>query len=145
MLFIAAVAFLLLSRLDAFEWLVDVVHHYERYDLDEAVVLCAILSFALAAFAVRRWMESSREYAKRLEAERMKVILETAGAVSHEFNQPLQVIMGASELALAEAPENTQLHKYLHDIIDNAMRIAGLIVKFNQITDYRTRHYCKDQ
>ena len=25
------------------------------------------------------------------------------------------------------------------------MRIAELIVKFNQITDYRTKHYCEDQ
>lgn len=144
-LLIAAAVFLVSCRLDVFEWLVSVVHRYERYDLDEVVVLCAILCFAFAAFAVRRWVESSREYAKRLETERIKVILETAGAVSHEFNQPLQVIMGVSELALAEAPANTKLHKYLSDILGSAKRIAELIVKFNQITDYRTKYYYKDQ
>lgn len=144
-LLLALAVFLVSSRLDVFEWLVSAVHRYERYELDEVVVLCAILCFALATFAVRRWVESSREYAKRLESERMKVILETAGTVSHEFNQPLQVIMGASELALAEVPENTKLRKYLSDILGSAKRIAELIVKFNRITAYRTKHYYKDQ
>ncbi|WP_338605737.1 histidine kinase dimerization/phospho-acceptor domain-containing protein [Desulfoferula mesophila] len=142
---IAAITFLLLSHLDAFEWLVSVVHHYERYDLDEVVVLFAILSIAFAAFAGRRWIEVSREQARRLEMERIKVILETAGAVSHEFNQPLQVIVSASELALEDASENSPMHKYLSDILNSAVRISELIIKLTHITDYRTKDYCEGQ
>ncbi|MCB2225144.1 MAG: hypothetical protein KQH53_00585 [Desulfarculaceae bacterium] len=144
-LLIAGVVFWVSSRLDVFEWLVDTVHHYEDYELDEVVVLLAILSLAFGAFAVRRWRESSREYARRLEAERLKVVLETAGTVSHEFNQPLQVIMGAAEMALLDVPEDSKLHKYLSNILDSAKKLAQLITKLNRITAYRRKPYYKDQ
>lgn len=144
-LLIAGVVFWIASLLDAFEWLVDLVHHYEQYELDEVVILLSILSFALGAFAVRRWLESSKEHARRLETERVKVAMEAAGTVCHEFNQPLQVIMGTAELALAEAPDGSKMRQYLENILDSAERIAELINKFNRFTAYRTKPYYKDQ
>jgi len=138
---LAVIVFFVFSRLDIFERLVSVIHRYEQYDLDEVVVLFSVLSLAFAAFAVRRWVESRKEYAKRLESERLNVALEAAGAVSHEFNQPLQVIMTAGEMALMDAPEGSTLRKYLSEIISSAKKIAGLIKKFNQIAAYRTKTY----
>ncbi len=138
---LATAIFFVFSKLDAFEWLVGIVHRYEHYELDEIVVLISVLFFAIAVFAVRRWVESRREYAKRLESERLKVALEAAGAVSHEFNQPLQVIMSASEMALLDTPEGSPLRRYLSDIINSAKKIAGLITKFNRINVYRTKPY----
>ena len=42
----------------------------------------------------------------RLKSERLKAIIETAGAVSHEINQPLQIALGAIDLAMMENPED---------------------------------------
>jgi signal transduction histidine kinase len=138
---IALIVFIASSRLDVFERVVDFVHHHERYELDELVVLLSVLCIAVAVFAARRWADARREFAKRMEAERMKVLLEAVGTVSHELSQPLQVAMGASEMALLEAPQGSALQKHLSKIISSTERIAVLLNKLNGITVYRTKPY----
>ncbi len=139
----ALAIYFLFSWLDAFEWLVGVIHRYERYELDEVVVLLSVLSVAFAVFAVRRWRAANKEYARRLESERLKVVLEAAGTISHEFNQPLQVIMGTGELILKDTPEGSKLHRQLTGIVESAERIADLIASLSHLTAYRTKPYLK--
>ncbi|MEJ2568342.1 MAG: response regulator, partial [candidate division WOR-3 bacterium] len=48
-----------------------------------------------------------------LKSERIKVLVETAGAAAHEINQPLTSIFGMIELLKYDCSENSQAHRKL--------------------------------
>lgn len=76
-----------------------------------------------------------------VEEEKIKSILEMAGAICHELNQPLQVIMGYSELLRREISEENTLYKYIENIegqVDQMKRITGNLMR---LTRYETRSY----
>ena len=51
--------------------------------------------------------EKNRAARDRFQKEKLQGVLETAGAVCHEMNQPLQTILGYTELSLADiSPDN---------------------------------------
>lgn len=77
---------------------------------------------------------------ERIERERLKGILEMAGAVCHELNQPLQALLGYSEL-LIMSPEHDASDKNLHSIKFQASRIEDISKKLSGITHYKTVNY----
>ena len=78
----------------------------------------------------------------RLEKERLTGVLEMAGAVCHEMNQPLQEIY----LDLAELLENgTAPLTDMAGIKTKLDRIRTITGKLRRITRYRTRTYIKGQ
>ena len=81
----------------------------------------------------------------RLKSERLKAIIETAGAVSHEINQPLQIALGAIELAMMENPEDRKLARNLKRIAECIDRISDITQRLNKITRYETKEYLDDQ
>ncbi|MCK5164780.1 MAG: GAF domain-containing protein [Desulfobacula sp.] len=75
------------------------------------------------------------------ERERLQGVLEMAGAVCHEINQPLQAILGYSELLLlGSGPENTEDHN-INSIKSQATRLGKITRKLSSITHYRTLDY----
>jgi len=75
--------------------------------------------------------------------EKLKGVLEIAGTVCHEFNQPLQVISGSAELLLLElemAPDapGSDLAK---TIVEQALRLGAINRKLMKITRYEKRDY----
>ena len=50
---------------DAYEWLERWVVRHEKWQVDELLLLLALLSTVLAAFAWRRWKEANTEIARR--------------------------------------------------------------------------------
>ncbi|MCB5250467.1 MAG: PAS domain S-box protein [Candidatus Cloacimonadales bacterium] len=74
-------------------------------------------------------------------SEKLKSILEIAGTVSHELNQPLQIIMGHCELLSEKAKQNPWLEKSISSILSNIERIVEIINKIRTITEYKTRKY----
>ena len=52
--------------------------------------------------------EKNRAARDRLQKEKLEGVLEIAGAVCHEFNQPMQVISGYCELLMKELPETPE-------------------------------------
>jgi hypothetical protein len=51
--------------------------------------------------------EKNRAARDRFQKEKLQGVLETAGAVCHEMNQPLQAILGHTELSLADIASPT--------------------------------------
>ncbi len=79
-----------------------------------------------------------------VEAERLKALLELAGAAAHEINQPLTVIVGYADLMLRRSQEEDPSRPMLRAILDNATQIAGTLKKFQAIRRYESKTYLGD-
>lgn len=89
----------------------------------------------------RRLVELQEELARR---ERFQGVLEMAGAVCHELNQPLQVVSGFSELLLASCAADDPRERLLRHIRDSAVRLGDLTAKMMRLTDYKAKDYLSD-
>lgn len=78
---------------------------------------------------------------QRLEDEKLRAVLETAGAVCHEFSQPMQVISMCCELLIKELPQTNRLRGHLDKIESRIEEMVGLLEKLSRITKYETTYY----
>ncbi len=77
---------------------------------------------------------------EKFEKERLQGVLEMAGAVCHEINQPLQAILGYSELLLMD-DELGSGGDNIYSIKSQATRLGRITRKLSNITRYRTVDY----
>jgi signal transduction histidine kinase len=73
--------------------------------------------------------------------EKIQGVLEMAGAVCHELNQPLQVITSAAELLLTDETVCDMDHELLGTIQDGVEKIGSLTQKIMKITGYEVKDY----
>lgn len=85
--------------------------------------------------------EKNRAARERAQREKFEGVLETAGAVCHEMNQPLQVILGYAELLLNETGEGARWHDLAERIRRQVERMADITGKLQKITRYETMDY----
>ncbi len=78
---------------------------------------------------------------ERYEKERLQGVLEMAGAVCHEINQPLQAILGYSELLLIGSKPDDLKDNKLNSIKAQATRLGEITKRLSTITQYRTLEY----
>ncbi len=78
---------------------------------------------------------------ERTEREALQAILELAGAVCHEFNQPLQVISGAAELMRHRGDIDSATLDDLKQILEAVGRLGRLTRKLGGITRRESREY----
>ena len=78
----------------------------------------------------------------RIKTEKLQVVLEMAGAACHEFNQPLQVIVGNLEL-LRETGGEAQngFGERLSRIEEQVARMRKITETLKKITRYKTKDY----
>jgi len=79
------------------------------------------------------------------ETERLKGVFQMAGAVCHEMNQPMQAILGNSELLMLNIEENDPLFHRLKKINDQIERMGIITQKLAGITIYETKDYLNDK
>jgi DNA-binding response OmpR family regulator len=79
------------------------------------------------------------------EREKLQGVLEMAGAVCHELNQPLQSVSGYAELLLMDLATDDRNYKYLTNIKEGVDRISHLTRKIMRITRYQAKPYLKSQ
>ena len=84
--------------------------------------------------------EKNRAAADRLQREKLEGVLETAGAVCHEFNQPLQALSGYIEL-MAMKFSGHESAAYLEKITTQIGRMREITDKLQGITRYETTDY----
>jgi C4-dicarboxylate-specific signal transduction histidine kinase len=80
-----------------------------------------------------------------LEQEKLQGVLEMAGAICHELNQPLQIISGSSEILLMDIESSDSKYKVLKNIQVSIKRMAILMHKIQGIVRYQSKPYLKNK
>jgi two-component system, cell cycle response regulator len=76
-----------------------------------------------------------------LEKEKLQSILEMAVTISHEFSQPLSVIIGYTDMLLSTMEKDDPIYSKLRKILDNGEALAEVIRKVRSITNYKSITY----
>jgi PAS domain S-box-containing protein len=84
--------------------------------------------------------EKNRAALHRMQKERLEGVLETAGAVCHEFNQPLQALSGYTEL-MAMKLEDHDARSYIDKLTTQIERMRDITDKLQGVTRYETKKY----
>ena len=85
--------------------------------------------------------QKNRASRERAQREKFQGVLETAGGVCHELNQPLQVISGYAEIIMAEMTPEQKMFRMAHQIGIQVERMADITTKLQKITHYETMDY----
>jgi len=75
------------------------------------------------------------------EKEKFQGVLEMAGAVCHELNQPLMVISGYSEMLQMDLSEDDPQYKMIRNISEQVYRLGAITKKLMSITRYKAKNY----
>jgi len=84
--------------------------------------------------------EKNRAAQHRIAKEKLEGVLETAGAVCHEFNQPLQAISGYTEL-MAMKLDGHEARAYIDKVTAQIVRMRDITDKLQGVTRYETKDY----
>jgi two-component system cell cycle response regulator len=68
-----------------------------------------------------------------IEEERLKVLLQMAGATAHELNQPLMALLGYIEMMALDRNDPEKVGQYSEQIEDAGRRIAEIVKKIQTI------------
>lgn len=90
--------------------------------------------------SLQKIMENNRRNYERLQG-----ILELAGTINHELNQPLQIIQGQTELLMMTTPEDNKNFKKINKIYEQVERTGEITKKISSITNYETYDYVGNQ
>jgi len=90
---------------------------------------------------IRTHLKLKKAEKERLQKEKLKSILELAGAVCHELVQPLQTISGLSEIMLLTINKDEPLYAKISEIRQQVKRMVEIIKKLRGITKYETKYY----
>jgi len=94
---------------------------------------------------LRKANKTIREQQKSvIEEERLKVLLQMAGATAHELNQPLTALLGSIDLVRIHKDAPEKLLTYMKIIEESGNRISNIIRKIETIRHDETRPYIGD-
>jgi PAS domain-containing protein len=99
---------------------------------------CMIVSF----MDIREKRKLERE---RNLKEKFLGIIELSGAVCHEFNQPLQVIMGNAEYMMMHMTPDNEYYENIRDIKKYSEKMGAYTRKLMKLTRYETKDYLSGQ
>lgn len=74
-----------------------------------------------------------------------KEVVALAGAVAHELNQPLTMVMGYSEMLLRDGAPNQTESAYANTILEEARRMASIIRSLSSVGKFETMPYVGDE
>lgn len=87
--------------------------------------------------------DKNRAAQDRMQKEKLEGVLETAGAVCHELNQPLQALSGYVELMSVQS-NNDDDSAYIEKLTTQIERMRDIIDKLHGVTRYEVIEYAGD-
>ena len=76
-----------------------------------------------------------------IDEERLKVLLQMAGATAHELNQPLMSLLGYIDLMKLYKNDAEKLIGHTDKIKESGLKIAEIVKKIQNIRNYETKPY----
>ena len=105
-----------------------------------ALVALTAWVFGIAGtIVISRFHRRAEKLAEK--SARDETAIQMAGAVAHELNQPLTIIISTSELIGRRDPSKDDLSPYLNQLIDASERMADIVQKLEHVTGYRSKPY----
>ena len=98
-------------------------------------------------YAIERKRAQEILKAATIEEERLKVLLQMAGAMAHELNQPLMVLLNNIELMGLNMENAEKIRKYMKRVSQAGKRIAGIVKNIQEIEKakrFETKPYLDD-
>jgi len=144
----AVLAFAIAYVFNLFEMIADLSRKHVGWNIDEFIIVLAILAFAFGIFSLRRWRELKDEIAERRRAEkeikklnedleRRTIELEATNneleafsySVSHDLRNPVLAIGGFSSLLLEKYSSHLDEkgHHYLNIILSSTQNMCQFI------------------
>jgi PAS domain S-box-containing protein len=77
----------------------------------------------------------------RIEREKLEAVIEMAGAVCHQLNQPLQLVAMSAQLAEQRLGRDHATSKLLKNIVEGTHRMVEVSRKLQYIIRYETTEY----
>lgn len=93
--------------------------------------------------AIEIALHRHRSESERIYCEKLQAVLETAGAICHELNQPMMAISGNTELLMGTLDTDDPHYPRLTKIKIQVERMGAITQKLMGITRYETRKYVK--
>ncbi|THB72632.1 MAG: PAS domain-containing protein [Desulfobacteraceae bacterium] len=78
---------------------------------------------------------------EKIKIEKLQGVIEMAGAVSHELNQPMQVIYLASDLLSQKMLDHSAKERLAEELLNALERMKSITGKLMNITTYKTKDY----
>lgn len=86
-----------------------------------------------------------RGESERIYREKLQAVLETAGAICHELNQPMMAISGHTELLMDTLDQNDPVYSKIAKIKSQVERMGAITQKLMGITRYETKDYVQGE
>jgi two-component system, response regulator PdtaR len=86
-----------------------------------------------------------RSESERIYREKLQAVLETAGAICHELNQPMMAISGHTELLINAMDRNDPVYLKILKIKSQVERMGAITHKLMGITRYETKNYAQGE
>ncbi len=90
---------------------------------------------------IKSVLVQKRLTAKVIEQEKLKTVIEIAGGICHEMNQPLQAIASYADLLLLKMEKSHPCRQYASAIRKQIALMGSITGKLMRITDYKTTDY----
>ena len=111
---------------------------------DQAYVQSHVLDNVYLSFGsltvVTKEMRAEEE---RVIREKFQALLETAGAICHELNQPIQAVSGYSEILMMNLEGDDPTFDKVKKILEMAKKMGSITKKLTMITRYETKEYLR--
>ena len=116
--------------------------YYESRDLGSERSFLGTIG-VIREITERKEAEEQRRRAREAHTlqERLRGVIEMAGAACHELNQPLQVLYGRLELILLKMSEDDPLHEHVRGMQQTVDMLGAVTHKLSHITRYITTDY----
>lgn len=95
--------------------------------------------------AIKDITEEKKQEQIKMEKEKLSAVIQTAGAICHEMNQPLMVIQGFSDLLLEDISGESIQNSNIKEIKKQAERLGEITRKLMTITHYKTKDYLNSE
>lgn len=116
-------------------------HHVEVLGIIAGQASAAIKNARLLTAWRRAYEDLSEAQARLLEAERARGVTEAVGAMNHEVNNPLAVIVGNAQLLLRSDDLSPALRAKLDHMLTAARRIQEVTTKMSTLIQTATVAY----